>query len=163
MRPSVRTDFPIRDVVLSLQEHVLDQILAPMTLERLVDSELKVPPKQDAFTAAELLQGLTTAIFSELDTLQEGNFTDREPAVSALRRELQRRYFQRLARFAMDDTEAPADCQAVAVTELQALEARMKKALGGKAKLDTYTRSHLSDLAVRIHKVLDARLELEQP
>lgn len=177
MKHSARTDFPIRDTVLTLQENVLNQVLAPPTLARLVDSELKVPPKQDAFTAAELLQGLTAAIFSETEKLQEGQFTDRAPAINTLRRELQRRYFQRLAQLAMDQVEmpagprrgspvklsVPADCQAVAASELQALEGRIKKVLAGPAKLDTYTRSHLTDLAARIHKVLDARLELKQP
>ncbi len=63
----------------------------------------------------------------------------------------------------MGNTPRPADCQTVAATELEALEARIKQVLAGKAQLDTYTRSHLSDLAARIRKVLDARLELKRP
>jgi hypothetical protein len=176
--PSTRKDLPVHDLVLAMQINVFDQILSPSTLSRLIDSELKVPPKQDVFTAADLLQGLTASIFSETEKLQEGKFTNREPAISSLRRDLQREYFQRLADMAMGSIkvthrmgpsksitmeDAPVDCQAVAYTELQALEARLKKALAGKAQLDTYTRSHLTELAARIHKVLDARIELERP
>ncbi len=60
-------------------------------------------------------------------------------------------------------TQTPAFCQSAAGAELQSLEARIKKALDGKAELDGYTRSHLSELAGRIQKVLDARLDLRKP
>ena len=63
----------------------------------------------------------------------------------------------------MGNAGAPADCQTVAAVELQAWKTRLKQVLAGKAQLDTYTRSHLSDLATRIRKVLDARLELQRP
>ena len=35
--------------------------------------------------------------------------------------------------------------------------------LGGSAKLDTYSRAHLTESAARIRKVLDARLALAAP
>jgi hypothetical protein len=163
MRGTPRTDFPVHEIVLSMQEHVLGQVLSPSTLSRLVDSEMRVPPKQDVFTAADLLQGLTGSIFRELEKLQEGKFTNREPAISSLRRNLQQHYFQRLAHLAMGNLPAPADCQTVAYTELQTLEARIKKVLAGKAELDAYTRSHLTELATRIHKVIEARIDLNRP
>ncbi len=155
--------FPIHQTVLAAQDRVLAQVLSPVTLARLLDSEMRVPAKQDVFTAAELLHRLTAAIFRETEHLQAGKFTDREPAISSLRRNLQRRYFERLADVAMGDVAAPSDCQAVAATELEALEGRIKKVLAGPAELDTYSRSHLSELAARIHKVLNARLELKRP
>ncbi len=63
----------------------------------------------------------------------------------------------------MGDSHPPADCQTVAYAEFEALEGRIKQVLAGKAELDTYTRSHLIELAARIRKVLDARLELKRP
>lgn len=163
IRDRSRPDFPIRETVLAAQEQVLGQILSPATLARLVDSETSVPAKQDAFTAAELLRRLTASIFHETETLGAGKFTDREPAIGAFRRDLQRRYFERLAALAMDEAGAPSDCQAVAAAEIKALEGRLRKALGGNAQLDTYSRSHLSDLAARARKVTEARLELKRP
>ena len=99
--------FPIHQTVLAAQDRVLAQVLSPVTLARLLDSEMRVPAKQDVFTAAELLHRLTAAIFRETEHLQAGKFTDREPAISSLRRNLQRRYFERLADVAMGDVAAP--------------------------------------------------------
>ena len=48
----------------------------------------------------------------------------------------------------MGNSFAPSDCQTVAYAELVALEVRVKQVLAGKAELDTYTRSHLTELAV---------------
>jgi len=155
-----RVDYPIHEVMLIWQDRVLAQLLSSTTLNRLVDSELKVPADQEAFTAAELLERLTTAIFSELDGLKAGKFTNRKPAINSLRRGLQRRYLKRLAGLAMGTAYAPVDCQSVAYVELEALEARIKQVLAGEAQLDSYSRAHLSQCAVRIRKVLEARLQL---
>ena len=163
MHEQARPDFPIHQIVLQGQTAVLNQILSPATLSRIIDSELKTPAKQDAFTAPELLHGLTAAIFSETDKLQNGKFTNREPAVSSLRRNLQRLYFEKLANLVIDNKTAPADCQAVAAAELTELEARLQKVFAGKAQPDDYTRAHLSELSARIRKVLDARLNLPRP
>ncbi len=59
-------------------------------MDRLHDSELNVPADQDALTTAELLDRLTKAIFSEVDKMPEGEYTNRKPAISSLRRNLQR-------------------------------------------------------------------------
>ena len=163
MEGAIRADFPIHETVLHAQEMVLIQLLSSNTLGRLIDSEMKVPAEQDVFTAAELLRRLTASIFRETEKLQEGKFTDRTPAISSLRRGLQQAYFQRLSELAMGNTFAPTDCQTVAYAELEALEGRVKQVLAGKAELDTYTRSHLTELAARIRKVLDARLQLKHP
>jgi hypothetical protein len=162
-RETDRPDFPIHEVILTWQDRVLGQLLSPTTLERLLDSELKLPPEADAFTCAELLEGLSTAIFRETEKIQGRKFTNREPAISSLRRSLQRRYLERLSNLAMGNTSAPVDCQSVAYIELEALEARIRKILSGKARLDTYTEAHLKESAARIRKVLEARLQLRAP
>ncbi len=158
-----RVDFPIHDVILSWQNQVLNQLLSATTLQRLIDSELKVPDGKDAFTGAELLEGLTSAIFRETEKLGGGKFTNRKPAISSLRRALQRDYLERLSNLALGNSSAPDDLQAVAYVELKALQARIRKVLSGKAQLDTYTRAHLLETADRIGKVLDARLQLMRP
>jgi len=163
IRETERLDFPVREVMLGFQDRILSQLLSSWTLARLTDSELKVPPDQDAFTAVELLSGLTTAVFRELEKLQQGEFTARKPAISPLRRDLQRRYVERLADMAMGNTLAPEDCKTLAYVQLEGIEARINAAILGKAKLDPYTQAHLKETGTRIRKVLNARLQLRGP
>jgi len=159
----LRDDFPIHDVIAMWQDRTLEQLLSPLTLERLSDSELKVPADQDAFTTVELIHGLTTSIFSETDNLKPGDYTNRKPAISSLRRNLQRIYLKRMAELAMGDSGAPEDCQTVASAELKSLQGRIDKLLADKVKLDDYSRDHFQETSQRIGKVLDARLTLSKP
>ncbi|MHB1035085.1 MAG: zinc-dependent metalloprotease [Pirellulales bacterium] len=157
-----RGDFPVHDAISIWQEQILAQLLSSFTLERIHDSELKVPADQDAFTTAELINRLTATIFSEADKLPDGQYTNRKPAISSLRRNLQRNYLKRLSYLAMGNLNAPDDCQTVAFAELESLEGRIKKTLE-KPNLDTYSKAHLQESAARIRKVLEARLTLSSP
>ncbi|MEX2185729.1 MAG: zinc-dependent metalloprotease [Pirellulales bacterium] len=160
---NIRTDYPVHETILMWQERSLARLLSPLTLERLHDSELKVPADQDAFTTAELIQRLTKAVFSETDELQKGEFTNRKPAISSMRRNLQRSYLQRLTALALGNSSAPQDCQTIAYSELGSLAKRIDVVLTGRPelKLDAYTRAHLEETAARIRKVLDARVEMK--
>ena len=156
---------PVHELVLPWQDHVLDQLLSPITLSRLIDSELKVPPSRTSFTAAELLQRLTAADLprdrkapgGQVHQPHAGHQQPPPQLAAAL-------LSSGWPTWPMGSTcrDAPADCQTVAYAELEALEARLKKVLAGKAELDAYTRAHLTDLAARIRKVLDARIELNR-
>ncbi len=163
MREVDRADYPVRESILGWQDRILGLLLSTVTLSRLIDSEMKVPPDQDAFTAVELLAGLSKALFSELDRLQQGEFSTRKPAISPQRRALQRRYLERLSNLALGNVAAPEDCQTIAFMQLGEIEARMNAAMAGQAKLDPYTLAHLKENAARIRKVLDARLQLRGP
>lgn len=158
-----RIDFAVHDVIGLWQARILYQLLSPLTLDRLHDSELKVAADQDALTTAELINRLTKAIFAEVDSPPTGEFTNRKPAISSLRRNLQRIYVKQLADIAMGNSGAPDDCQTVAFVELEDLEGRINKLLASDAKLDTYSRAHLKETASRIHKAIDARMELAGP
>ena len=120
-------------------------------------------PEQDVLTTAELIERLTKAVFAEVEKVPEGEFTNRKPAISSLRRNLQRTYFKRLSTIAMGDSGAPQDCQSVAYSQLALLDGRITNVLKGAPKLDTYTRAHLEETSSRIHKVLEARLNLNRP
>jgi hypothetical protein len=159
----LRTDYPVHDVISMWQNRILAQLLSSLTLDRLHDSELYTPADQDALTTAELLGRLTKTIFAEVDKNPDGQYTNRKPAISSLRRNLQRTYLQRLSQLAMGNSDAPQDCQTVAFAELTALEGRINNILKSGDKLDAYSRAHLEETASRIHKVLDARLTLRQP
>jgi hypothetical protein len=163
IREPLRQDYPVRDTMLAWQARVLSYLLSHTVLSRLGDSEVKVAAEKDAFTAAELLAGLSTAVFRELDKLQQGEFTPRKPAISPLRRDLQRLYLERLGNLAMGNYLTTDDCQTLAYAQLEEIEARINAVLHGKAKLDSYTQAHLKESATRVHKILDARLQLPGP
>jgi hypothetical protein len=153
----------VHETIAMWQSRILMQLPSPLTLERIYDSELKVPSDQDAFTTAELIRRLTAAVFAEVDKVQGGQYTERKPAVSSLRRNLQRIYLQRMSDLAMGNGGAPPDCQSVAYAELKSLREKIDKLLTGNASLDTYTKAHLQESSNRIGKVLDARLNLARP
>jgi hypothetical protein len=158
-----RNDYPVHEVIALWQDRILQQLLSPLTLARICDSELKVPADQDAFTAAELIHGLTSTIFAETEKLPSGEFTNRKPAISSLRRTLQRIYLKRLSALAMGETGAPQDAQTIAYSELKSLEERINKLLKDNSKLDDYSKAHLLETSNRIAKVTDARLLLKTP
>lgn len=151
-----RADYPAQRVISMWQDRILSKLLSSLTLARLHDSELKVPADQDALTTAELIHRLTKAIFSETETIQEGEFTDREPAISTLRRNLQRSYLRRLSQVALGYRSAPEDCQSIAYADLTGLKKRVDALLGGDAKLDSYSRAHLQQVSAQIAKVQEA-------
>lgn len=163
MEPAVRKDFAVHQVVARLQDNVLSQLMSSNTLNRIHDAELKAPPEADAFTTAELIEKLTRSIFSEVDTVKEGEFTNRKPAISSTRRDLQRRFLVTLSNTAMGNTPAPADCQTIAFAELTSLNERIKAMLAANIKLDSYSKAHLTETQSRIQKVLEAKLQLTRP
>ncbi|MEX2121129.1 MAG: zinc-dependent metalloprotease [Pirellulales bacterium] len=155
----LRADYAVHEVIAMWQNRILSQLMSSLTLDRIHDTELKVPADQDAMTTAELITRLTAAIFAEAGQIQPGEYTNRKPAVSSLRRNLQRIYLKRLADVALGNTYAPEDCRTVAHSELQALEGRIQGQLANaEVKLDTYTKAHLQESSAVIRKVLESRL-----
>jgi hypothetical protein len=153
-----RGDYPVHDIILMWQDRIVSRLLSPLTLARLHDSELKLGSDVDALTTAELLERLTKAVYSEVDAVKTGDFTNRKPAISSLRRNLQRAYLRRLSQLALGQTDAPEDCQTIAFAELARLKSRIDTQLAGEVKLDSYTRAHLEETSARIAKVVDARM-----
>ena len=160
---SLRPDFPVHEVILMWQDRIVSLLLSSLTLERIHDTELKIPADKDCFTTAELIESLTDVMFTELENTKDGKYTNRKPAITSPRRNLQRAYLQRLSHLALGNTAAPEDCQTIAYVQLEELNDRIQKLLGSKVKLDSYTQAHLKESSARIEKVLDARLTLSQP
>lgn len=180
MTTPTRKDYPIHDTVIRWQTQCLIQLMSPSTLQRVHDMELKTAPDKDVLTTAEIIERLTKSVFSEVETTKEGDFSNRKPAISSLRRNLQRTYFKLLCNIAMGTPDVanlptvhtdtftlflrlntgnyPQDCQTIAFSELSSLEARINQLLKSNAKLDSYSRAHLTETASRIQKVLDARV-----
>jgi hypothetical protein len=166
VRETTRKDFGVHEFVLMWQDRILNQLLSSVTLKRMHDAELKAPSDDDVMTTAELLERLTRSIFSEVDKTKEGDYSNRKPAISSMRRNLQRSYLEELTKLALGSTAAPQDCQTVAYAELSNLNERLKTLLDNKpvaSKLDAYTRAHLQETSARIVKALDAKFELPAP
>ena len=161
-----RKDMGVHDMVLQWQDRVISQLLSPTTLDRLHDGEMRAAPDVDVLTTAELIERLTKSIFSEVETIKEGDYTARKPAISSLRRNLQRSYLKRLSQMAMGNSGAPQDCQTIAYDQLSRLSQRMNALLQNgavAAKLDPYSRAHLQESKDRIQKALEAKLSLSAP
>lgn len=152
-----RPDYPVHDVLLMWQRRILDQLLSPLTLARLHDAELKVSADNDAMTVAELLSRLTGSIFSEVDSLKAGEYTNRKPAIGSLRRNLQRSYLRSLTELAVSGAGAPEDCRTLAFAELTDLKTKIDAKLAADIKLDRYTEAHLLETSARIKNALDAQ------
>ncbi|TWU13462.1 hypothetical protein CA54_22970 [Symmachiella macrocystis] len=148
-----RSDFPVHETIALWQNRILDQLLSSLTLDRVADNELKTPADQDALTVAELISRLTQSIFSEVDAIQPGEYTARKPAISSLRRNLQRSYLKRVSHLVL---QQPGDAAVVAAAQIGELRHSIDNLLAGKIELDIYTRSHLQDISLRIGKILDA-------
>lgn len=88
MPSTLRSDFPVHEVILMWQSRILDQLFSSLTLERLHDAELKLAKDKEAFTTAELIEELTKIMFAELEEMEAGEYTTRKPAISSLRRNL---------------------------------------------------------------------------
>ena len=161
--PVGRKDFGVHDFIRQWQDRTVMQLLSPTTLRRMHDAELKIPADQDAFTTAELIERLTKSIFSEVEQVKDGEFTTRKPAISSLRRNLQRGYLKMLSNLAMGSTAAPQDCQTIAFVQLKELDGRIAELLKNNQKLDAYSKAHLQETSSRIQKVLDAKLSLATP
>jgi hypothetical protein len=131
------------------------------------DAELKAAPEADVVTTAELIQKLTKGIFSEVESTKEGDYSNRKPAISSMRRNLQRSFLKDMSKLALgSSTITPEDCQTIAYAELANLQQRIKSLLDNQpvaSKLDSYSRAHLQESAARIAKVLDARMQLPSP
>jgi len=149
-----RIDYPLHELVLTVQSGVLQQLTNPVRLQRLVDAET-VFGAQSALSIPELMESLTRSVWSEVWAAEPRN-------VSSMRRNLQRLFVDRMTDLlAHPPARLPADARAVARVQLRELEGRLERALGVGAGLDAYTRAHLAEVRERVQKALEAGLEVE--
>ena len=162
-----RPDFSLRSQLLGWQLSLLTTLLDPSTLGRMDDTEMRVPEGEDVLTIAELLESLTSAVFKELESMREGEFTAQNPAIGTLRRSLQEKYYLLLADYASGDLamfySIPDSCQPLSRLQLHALQSQMDAVLKGEAKIDTGSRAHLQNLHERINKLLHAEMIRRTP
>ncbi len=149
-------EFPIHSRVAQIQSFAMLYLMNPGTLTRVYDNEMRVDADQDAVTLPEALGSLVDAIYSELHDEINGEFTDRQPMISNLRRDLQAEMTARLIDLAMDGGRMPRPIQTLAVHHLRQLDGTLTGLLDGEMHIDAYSYAHLSDIAKRIDKALNA-------
>ena len=169
--------YPVLEEVLGIQKIVLGQCLAADTLQRLQDQELMAEPASDPLKMSEVFRSLTDGIW--LECPKDGKGDTNKGACSTIRRNLQREYLRRLADIVLGEKRAsygdsiryavffsasamPADAKSLARMHLREIDDRIAKALEGLKDDDT-TRAHLEECRKRISRVLDARIESNEP
>ncbi|MFN7874085.1 MAG: zinc-dependent metalloprotease [Pirellula sp.] len=153
--------WPVHDRILSIQASTLTNLMNPTTLRRVYDNEFRVPTTEDALTLPELLKTVTNEIWSELDKKSDVKFTERNPMISSLRRNLQNEHMERLIDLMLPGTGRSAANKAIAnlsVLQIQELIAKINQALEASSQsMDAYTKAHLLEASKRMSKALEAQ------
>jgi hypothetical protein len=125
-------------------------------MRRVYDNEFRVAADKDALTLAEVMDTIIGAVFREIEAPRSGSFTNRQPMVSSLRRNLQRECIDRLIDLTLPGTlggEASKPVANLATAKLRELKAKLEAVKGA----DAYTMAHVGEAAIRIGKALDAQ------
>lgn len=154
-------DFPAHEYVDAVQSIFINELMDPARFQRINNNELRSP--DDAFTASEMLQTLTGAIWAELD---------RGVPVSSFRRNLQRRYTDQLIRLMHDSppwrvpsgdgfthVATPEHVRSLSRLELTEL---LEK-IDAVEEVDRDTEAHLLETRARIDRALKASIVSELP
>jgi hypothetical protein len=160
---STPVDFPVLEEVNFLQTIILNQLLHPARLQRMLNNDVRIPAGERNYQASELMQTLSRAIWSELE--------ERE-SVNAFRRNLQRSYTTQLVRLVtetpsfmtyangrMMELRVPEHARSLARLELTDLTSQINKVLRSHT-IDRDTRAHLEETKARIAKALEATYTL---
>ena len=153
-------DWPIHDRIAGIQSSALTTLLNPSTLRRVYDNEFRIAADQDALTLPELLETVSSAIWGELDQEVTVAASARKPAISSLRRNLQREHVKRLVDLAMANSGSNQAYKPISNLARAGLRATLNKVnafVGANAdKLDAYSAAHLAEIQTSITKSLDA-------
>ena len=150
--------WPIHDRVMGIQASSLSSLLDPWTLRQIYDNEFRVPSNEDAFTLNELFTKVNDSIWKEIEEAPKGKFTERKPAISSLRRNLQTEHIERLFDLAGESESMVAAMKPIANLASMTLRDMMAKLEAAKEdeSYDAYTRAHLEDSFHRVKKWVDS-------
>jgi hypothetical protein len=157
---SGEADWPVHDRIMGIQSSVLTMLMNPDTFKLVYDNELRSPEDQEMLTLPELLDAISSAIWTELDGKPQQQATARKPWISSLRRNLQREHVERLIDLILPEagfTAAYKPISNLALARLRDLKDRISKALEQKGMLDPYSAAHLTEAQLRIEKALEAQ------
>jgi hypothetical protein len=145
-----RIDYPVHDVVFSIQKRAVDSLYEPVRLSRLLDLELRYSDGEEPFTLAEMFRGVRRTIWSELAAPSD---------INSFRRALQRAHLDKLTSLVLGPADdVPEDAVTLARSDLVTLKHNMDNALASGG-LNAYSRAHLQESRARIEAVLTASIE----
>lgn len=151
----VPVDYPVHAYVAFLQESLLEELLNPFRLTRVLDNEVRTPRGMASYRLSELFGSLTSAAWAEL-----GEPPERARSVNSFRRNLQRAYTDQLIRFLVaPPLGTPEDARSLARLHLSRVLGRIDAALRG-GEVDEVTRAHLEETRARIRRALTAEMSL---
>ncbi|MGI9014387.1 MAG: zinc-dependent metalloprotease [Phycisphaerales bacterium] len=151
--------WPVHDRIEAMQASAMTMVMNPSTLKRVYDNEFRIPAEQDALTLPEVLGSVVDAVFTELGTELDGEtFTNRQPMISSLRRNLQAELVDRLIPLALDEGGLPRPIENLASMHLRTLRKKIDGILekAGEGQIDAYTQAHLFALGTRIDEAFEA-------
>jgi len=147
--------FPIHQRIGGMQASALSMLMNPSTLGGLYDAEFRNAPEVDVLTVAEVIQEVTDEVWSELTGLPSDS-TNRNPAISSLRRNLQSEHLARLIELSLEeDAGTPASRTIQSLVRMQLTDILAKIQIANAS--DAYTRAHLADASMKIEKALNAQ------
>jgi hypothetical protein len=147
----VATDYSLATVVLEMQRALLGALINDGVAQRLLDSEGKVDASGPALRLSEMLQRLSTEVWSELRA-KDGD-------IAPLRRELQREHVNRLAGLLLrPGAMSRADARSLVRVQSQELLTRIQ-ATEKRKGLSAEARAHLQDCADSLRQALNAPLQ----
>lgn len=150
--------FPVHDRIRGIQASAMTMVLNPTTLNRVYNNEFHVDADEDYITLAEVMKTIKDAAWSELSDKPSGDFTDRKPMISSLRRGLQSQHVDRLISLSNRGFPGASGAALSNVANLQLRELRQEIDKAVKAGgMDTYTKAHLVDASDRIERALEAQ------
>ena len=150
-----RVDYPLHGTVLGIQSSLLEQLLDPVRLSRIRDTEVKFGADKTV-TIPELMNALTESIWSEVLTSPGQN-------IETNRRDLQRNHLNRIVKLVTNaPDQMPADARSIARQQLQMLQKQLEARLAPPTyNFDAYTQAHLEESVSRIEAALQASFDIE--
>jgi hypothetical protein len=152
--------FPIHDKIAGIQAMALNGILNPQTLNRVYDNEFRALDNEDVITVPEVLVTVRDAVWTELDGGPQASYTMRDPYITSLRRNAQRKHLERLIDLSMP---AGGGFYTAPVTNLSRMQLReLKGTIDGALRrkgsdLDPYSEAHLAEASSLIDRALNAQ------
>ena len=122
---------------------------------------------EDALTLPELLDTISSKVWSELEQKPEKRYTAREPMISSLRRNLQREHLELLNDLSRSDYMGTAAYKPIANLAIDKLRQIKEKKIdpiieASDDNLDPYTVAHLKDAGMQIKRALEAHYVYRQ-
>jgi len=147
--------YPYLDNVLRIQLSLVYGLTGPDRLSRVLGAARKTPKGQDFLTAPDIFDALEAAIFGDLAKMANTEWTNKSPAISTMRRNLQREYVAHLTGILLTgERYYPPQIQTLVRHYVSELADKIDASRS--IPVDTYTEAHLDECRNRLKRALEA-------